>query len=469
MHFSFDLWTSPNHRAFFGLVGHWIDCYGYLRTALLGMERFQGPHTGLNQAEMIWQILERYHLMYRVGYFTTDNAFNNDTALRELGHIFDAHSIPFDPIKARVRCFGHVIDLVVKAFLWGSDHHVLEASAATLEASGTSNLEILNLWRKRGALGKLHNICVWILRSPGRRDRFQDRVQHLLPHITAWTPLVGNVTCWHGDVDAIERAFEIKEGLDDFVFTAVREEQQRKKGKARGSEVASGHAESEDDPNSESITQDELTLDDWEDLKIIRSILQPLKAWSLRLQSKNTNKNRANGFIAEVIPAMDELLAHLEEAKIQYSDPEVYNPHIITSIQLAWSLLDKYYSLTDLQPALYTAVALHPDMKLKYFEDEWKSRPEWIETATSIATNLWQRDYRNHIIDSIQPSVNPPTSTPSTVLDGTLPRWKQKKQARLSMDDGRHDQFQRFQSNSDEEEDIPDLIQFWREHLDTPR
>jgi len=226
VHFSFDLWTSPNHRAFFGLVGHWIDCYGYLRTALLGMERFQGPHTGLNQAEMIWQILERYHSMYRVGYFTTDNAFNNDTALQELGHIFDAHSIPLDPIKARVRCFGHVINLVVKAFLWGSDHHVLEASAATLEASGTSNLKILNLWHKRGALGKLHNIFVWILRSPGRRDRFQDRVQHLLPHITAWTPLVGNVTRWHGDVDAIEWAFEIKEGLDNFVFTAVREEQQ---------------------------------------------------------------------------------------------------------------------------------------------------------------------------------------------------------------------------------------------------
>ena len=214
------------------------------------------------------------------------------------------------------------------------------------------------------------------LRSPGCKDGFQERVQHLLSHITAWTPLVANVTRWHGDVDAIEWAFEIKEGLDDFVFTALREEQQRKKGKARGSEIASCHAESEDDPNSESITQDELTLDDWEDLKIFRSILQPFKAWSLRLQSKNTDKNRANGFIAKVLPAIDELLAHLEEAKIQYSDPEVYNPHIITSIQLAWSLLDRYYSLTDLQPALYTAVALHPDMKLKYFEDEWKSRPE---------------------------------------------------------------------------------------------
>jgi hypothetical protein len=93
--------------------------------------------------------------------------------------------------------------------------------------------------------------------------------------------------------------------------------------------------ESEDDQNSESITQDELTLDDWEDLKIISSILQPFKAWSLRLQSKNTNKKRANGSSAKVIPALDELVANIEEAKIQYSDLEVNTLQIITSIQLA--------------------------------------------------------------------------------------------------------------------------------------
>jgi len=109
------------------------------------MERFQGPHTGHNHAETMWQILEQYHLKYHVGFFTTDNASNNDTALRELGHIFDSHSIPFDPIKPRVRRFGHVINLVVKAFLRGSNHHVLEASAAALEASGTTNIELLML------------------------------------------------------------------------------------------------------------------------------------------------------------------------------------------------------------------------------------------------------------------------------------------------------------------------------------
>jgi len=118
---------------------------------------------------------------------------------------------------------------------------------------------------------------------------------------------------------------------------------------------------------------------------------------------------------------MDELLAHLKEPKIQYSNPDVYYPHIITSIQLAGSLPNRYYSLTDLQPALYAAVALHCDMKLSYFEDERKSRPEWIETGTSIAINLWQSDYHNHIVDPIEPPAYSASNTLSTVLDNRLP------------------------------------------------
>jgi hypothetical protein len=41
-------------------------------------------------------------------------------------------------------------------------------------------------------------------------------------------PLVGNVTLWHGDVDALERAFLQEEPVQDFIFTAIQEEQQMK-------------------------------------------------------------------------------------------------------------------------------------------------------------------------------------------------------------------------------------------------
>ncbi|KAF8245491.1 hypothetical protein K440DRAFT_555695 [Wilcoxina mikolae CBS 423.85] len=75
----------------------------------------------------------------------------------------------------------------------------------------------------------------------------------------------------------------------------------------------------------------------------------------------------------------------------QYSDSTIYSPHLISSINHAWSLIDKYYGLADLQPSLYAVVALHPDMKLKYFRNEWKAGPEWIEAAVSTATYLWEK------------------------------------------------------------------------------
>ena len=62
-HFRSNLLTSPNHRAFFGLIGHWINNAGNDKVGLLGIERFKGPHTGLNQAAVIWQVLKHYILV----------------------------------------------------------------------------------------------------------------------------------------------------------------------------------------------------------------------------------------------------------------------------------------------------------------------------------------------------------------------------------------------------------------------
>jgi hypothetical protein len=67
---------------------------------------------------------------------------------------------------------------------------------------------------------------------------------------------------------------------------------------------------------------------------------------------------------------MDELLHHLEEAKVRYRNGETYGHHILTSINNAWGILNKYYILTDLAPAMLAAVALHRDMKYEYFKNE---------------------------------------------------------------------------------------------------
>lgn len=55
----------------------------------------------------------------------------------------------------------------------------------------------------------------------------------------------------------------------------------------------------------------------------------------------------------------------------------------------------RYYQLADSSKVLYAAVALDPEMRLQYFESEWKERPEWIIQAREKAKGLWKEDYSN--------------------------------------------------------------------------
>lgn len=62
VHLSFDLWTSPNSKAILGLVGHWIDNTGVTRNALLALRHMTGAHSGVNQGELVWSIIEYFQI-----------------------------------------------------------------------------------------------------------------------------------------------------------------------------------------------------------------------------------------------------------------------------------------------------------------------------------------------------------------------------------------------------------------------
>jgi len=88
----------------------------------------------------------------------------------------------------------------------------------------------------------------------------------------------------------------------------------------------------------DSAKLDELSLDEWDELQAIMEILEPFKAWTLKLQGKCTN-----GAIYDIFPAMDDLLSSLENAKSQYSlSVEMHSEHLQTSIDIAWVVLNKY-------------------------------------------------------------------------------------------------------------------------------
>ncbi|KAM4060766.1 restless-like transposase [Hirsutella rhossiliensis] len=100
----------------------YIDKDGVPSKLVLGMPELKISHSGENIAAQILEILESYEILDKVGYITLDNAGNMDTATEEI-----AEALGFDPKKRRVRCFGHVLNLVVKALLFGHKADAFEA------------------------------------------------------------------------------------------------------------------------------------------------------------------------------------------------------------------------------------------------------------------------------------------------------------------------------------------------------
>jgi len=287
-------------------------------------------------------VLDKLEITERIGYITTDNATNNDSALVELGNTLGRRNIVFNPETSRIRCFGHVINLVVKGFLWGSDWEVFETNTAYNRDIAKEG-DLLQAWRKKGPMGKLHNIGIWILRTPQRRDRFAQRVRQVRgsEYTGPLIPLVGNVTRWSSDADALERAFVLRDILEGFVGIAITEESKAKARRIPQTTISDSDIVDPDLLDPELITSDELTRDDWDDLATILQILLPFRRLTLQLQGTGTETNHANGYLARVLPAMDDLLAHLEDAKQTYSDTTIHSTHLLTSINHAWAILDK--------------------------------------------------------------------------------------------------------------------------------
>ena len=170
IHISFDIWSSPNGYALCGVVAHFVDASYTVQHCLLGMPRMQEEHSGEKIAAEVAAVILRYGIEANVGVFVSDNVDTNSVAVRLL-----VKQLKLEPswLNRRGRCFGHVINLAAKAFLFGSDTAAFEAIAVLDEDEGLVNSAVLTTaqseWRKKGPVGKVYNIVTYIRRSIGRR------------------------------------------------------------------------------------------------------------------------------------------------------------------------------------------------------------------------------------------------------------------------------------------------------------
>jgi hypothetical protein len=93
------------------------------------MRRVKGAYNGENITEAIILIIKEMISIKQLGYFVVNNATTNDTAIRAiLAYLLLKLE---DSDFRRVKYLNHIINLAVKAFLFGNDADAFEEESET--------------------------------------------------------------------------------------------------------------------------------------------------------------------------------------------------------------------------------------------------------------------------------------------------------------------------------------------------
>lgn len=347
VHFSIDIWSSPNHHSLLAVVAHFIDPDSrQLRKALLALRKLEGAHTGEAIAENFLRVIDSYGIQNKIGYFTLDNAYNNDTMLQVI-----AKACNFNNAHRRLRCNGHIINLAVQAFLFGknkdaSDEALRQVSQLSHnEQEGIAEgADTAAAWRKHGALGMLHNLVIWIRSSSQRYQAFLRAAGRMIPQ--------DNSTRWNSWYLMVHVAIKLRKEVNSFI----------------------------DDHYSEGdIKLDYLHPDHWQELQEIHDFLQPFYEIT-----KDTQWDKSS--LDEVICSMDFLITHYKAATQQFQ----HNLTMVDRIMTSWYKFDIYYRRTDDSPVYAAAVLLHPSLRRAHLCEAWKDQTQYIGPAIEAVRMLWE-------------------------------------------------------------------------------
>ena len=175
VHLAFDLWTSKRHKAINGITANWVDRKGHCQTALLAMKEMSDRHSGVAIAQSVVPVIADYGFADKLGFFVLNNASSNDTCIAELAKRFD-----FDPLERRLRCIGHIFNLIAQELLYNNDYEKFRGEAANIDDVTAQVM----LWRKQGPIGMIAQIVRWVNKSPGRIKRFEDAQLRIFEQIS---------------------------------------------------------------------------------------------------------------------------------------------------------------------------------------------------------------------------------------------------------------------------------------------
>ena len=139
------------------------------------------------------------------------------------------------------------------------------------------------------------------------------------------------------------------------------------------------------------LTAHKLTTKDWDYLKNLVKLLEPMADLTRQLSA-----SRSHCTIAHVTGAYNHMTSIIEQY-VQSPDNNRHFPDICKAAKAAHSKLRKYYSSTDLTPIYSVATAMHPDYKL-----DWWAHAGWDHYADQAVEMVHEVSRKYDVIDLAQ-------------------------------------------------------------------
>ena len=437
IHFSFDGWTSKSCTSFLGINAQFVDRDFNQHRILLGLRPLGGRHTGTSLADEVCDTLAFWRIndLDRVGYFTLDNAANNDTCMESI-----AFEIGFCAAERRIRCAAHIFNLCVRAMLYGSkgenfaaivaadgdddedeevDRAIDEALCGEMlndeagfeldagepiedcHSSHPAPEELTNVtfreYSTHGAPGMLHNIGVQLRASTQLYEQFLQSQRKESGKSSTLHWVFNNATRWDSDKRMMERALLLRPALNTF-FNDVQNRWESEGGNER---------------TKPAVLAYRLSAYDWKVVEILVKLLRPFEVATKQLQGSGIPGTRSTcGSFDEYFPVIEILLDHLESAiegsvYEEIEDPVTKEERDVETaifdgldsktrkllkvfIKLGWKKLHKYYDL--LTGAAYVgAVVFNPTKKWRLLDLLWSRVP-------SRKAKSWRLDYERRLL-----------------------------------------------------------------------
>jgi hypothetical protein len=261
-------------------------------------------------ANIVLAILRDYNLEQKFFCITSDNASNNDTMVDHLQSGLATMNVKWDGRTNHIRCFAHILQLVVNA--------------------GLDELRTIDGKRFAELLQKVSGFAKFVRRSPQRFEAFRKACESL--SIRAITIPLPVKTRWSSDFRMMQATLYLRKAINRFI----------------------------DDWQSDryqDISEYRLTNAEWAMMEVLHMILLPFQRCTKRFET--------NGEIDYVFFAYDTMFEYLKDVLAALKKRELgrilSQSQLINAVNHMIDKLKEYYILTKQSEKVFTdAMILNP-------------------------------------------------------------------------------------------------------------